>query len=244
MGPYGKEAPGEGPDWTRSLTDILHSWGLSLSPTAQEAFRIYLKRLAEANRRLNLTAMQEESAVALYHFADSLAIVPWLPSGFSPYFLDIGSGAGFPGLCLKIFKPQWRGVLLESVRKKCDFLRPLLRELGVTGLEAVRAHSKDLRRDPAWKESFSLVLARALAPPQKAFRLGWPFVGPSGFLALYETEAAQSKLPAAVRLCQGLGGNLAGVHRYRLPGLKWERQIWFFKKMQSKNLQSSIGDQP
>ncbi len=113
------------------LIEGTKAFGIHLDERAIESFEIYLKELLKWNQKINLTAIRSEKGIVLKHFLDSLSICPYLPKQAS--ILDIGSGAGFPGIPLKMVRPSLKITLIDSVRKKIDFQKHLIRSLGLKG---------------------------------------------------------------------------------------------------------------
>ncbi len=125
----------------RLLIEGSKSFGLFLDGKTVGDFDLYLRELLKWNQKINLTAVRTEKEVVLKHFLDSISTIPYLPESGS--LLDIGSGAGFPGIPLKIVKPGLRVTLIDSVRKKVDFQRHMIRTLGLKEIEAIHARVQD-----------------------------------------------------------------------------------------------------
>ena len=137
--------------------------GLELSLEQAEQFEEYYRLLSEANKNVNLTSILEEKEVAVKHFLDSLSctLVTSFASGMG--LLDVGTGAGFPGIPLKIHQPGLRLTLVESVEKKVRFLENLNRDLGLREVTVIHARAEELGRNPAHRENWERVTARAVA---------------------------------------------------------------------------------
>ena len=123
------------------LIEGAKTFGIDLDEKAIEAFGLYLKELLKWNQKINLTAIRSEKGIVLKHFLDSLSVYPYLPE--HSFILDIGSGAGFPGIPLKIIQPSFEITLIDSVRKKVDFQRHIIRRLGLKGTEAIHGRVQD-----------------------------------------------------------------------------------------------------
>src|SRR4030042_4324708 len=149
-------------------------FGVSLDEKKIEAFELYLKELLKWNQKINLTAIRSEKGILLKHFLDSFSAYPYLPE--RSFILDIGSGAGFPGIPLKIVQPTIELTLIDSARKKVDFQRHVIRILDLKGVEAIhgRVQDKGILRDLGGR--FDIILSRAFSDLQSLLALSQPFL--------------------------------------------------------------------
>ena len=193
--------------------------GYSLSPTQLAQFETYAAELRRWNERVNLTAIVDESGIVTRHFLDSLRCArSW---GMAPQSLvDIGAGAGFPGLPLKILRPELQLTLVESIAKKAAFLRHIVDTLALTNVEIVVARAEMAGRDPAQRERYDVAVARAVAELRilaeyclPLCRIGGRFLAPKGARIENELQAA---LPAIVQL----GGRLVAIEPVELSELE------------------------
>lgn len=160
------------------LIEGARAFGHALSEEAVEAFAVYLRELLKWNKKINLTAIRTEREIVLKHFLDSLSVLPHLSR--TETLLDMGSGAGFPGIPLKIVSPALRIVLLDSVRKKVHFQRHILRTLGLRDVETVHGRAQDPSIIQSLGGQFDLVVSRALSDLKTFLELSLPFVRPEG----------------------------------------------------------------
>ena len=193
--------------------------GYSLSPTQLAQFETYAAELRHWNERVNLTAIVDESGIVTRHFLDSLRCArSW---GMAPQSLvDIGAGAGFPGLPLKILRPELQLTLVESIAKKAAFLRHIVDTLALTNVEIVVARAEMAGRDPAQRERYDVAVARAVAELRilaeyclPLCRIGGRFLAPKGARIENELQAA---LPAITQL----GGRLVAIEPVELSELE------------------------
>ena len=165
-----------------------------LTKRQAESFELYYELLTEWNGRINLTAITEKEDVARKHFVDSLAAADLLPDGAA--CIDVGTGAGFPGVPLLILRPDLHMTLLDSLQKRLGFLDELLRRLGLTA-ELVHARAEDAGRDPKRRERYDAVLSRAVSPLPVLLELTTPFLKTGGTAIAYKGNAAQEIADAA-----------------------------------------------
>lgn len=196
--------------------------GLDLDAEALERFRLYLGELARWNRRVNLTAVDDPGEAERVHLLDSLSVVSALPPSVRAggRLVDVGTGAGFPGLPLKIAVPALRLALVESREKKARFLRHLVALLGLEGVEVWTGRAEELAHRPDLRESFDLGVERALAPLPVAVELVLPFVRPGGRMVAQVKGAFGPDLERARRALPLLGGEVEEVRPVDLPGLE------------------------
>src|SRR6266511_3120408 len=202
-----------------SLATTTTAWGLPLSEAQIDQLATYAAELRRWNERVNLTAIDDEAGIVVRHFLDSLRCA--LSWGDAPGSLvDVGAGAGFPGLPLKILRPELRLTLVESVAKKAAFLRHVVDMLGLAGVEVVVARAEALGRDAAHRGRYDVAVARAVAELRvlaeyclPLCRVGGRFLAPKGAQIAAEVQSAQ---PAIAQL----GGRLLAVEDVDLPGLE------------------------
>ena len=175
------------------LTQGARTFGVSLERKAAEAFEVYLQELLKWNQKINLTAIRTEREIVLKHFLDSLSVLPHL-SGVS-LLLDLGSGAGFPGIPLKIVRTSLRVTLVDSVSKKVDFQRHIIRTLGLRGIEAVHGRAQDQEILGRMKGQFDMVISRALSDTQTFLKLSAPFLKKGGRVLAMKADVSREEIP-------------------------------------------------
>ena len=176
--------------------------GLHLTADQLAAFATYLAEIVRWSGRINLTALRKPEDIVRTGFLDSLACLPLIPLE-AKYALDVGSGAGFPGLPLKLVRPDLSFTLVEASRKKATFLQHMVRQLGLTRVRVVQRRAEELAKDPMEAGVYDLAMARAAAPPLDQGRLVRPFLRPGG---LFLVQLGPSSLaPGALDGLVGLG---------------------------------------
>lgn len=201
------------------LSTIASEWQLALSPLQLDQFDRYAAELTRWNARTNLTTITDPQAIVVRHFLDSLAVARAWPDACPSSIIDIGSGAGFPGIPLKILWPATRLVLVESVGKKTQFLAHIVATLALANVEICTDRAETLGQNTQYREQFALVTARAVAPLNvlaeyclPLCRIGGLFVAPKSADGLHEAEAARKSIHT-------LGGELQAPIEVRLPGV-------------------------
>ena len=193
--------------------------GLRLSVAQLEGFRRYYRWLIRWNARMNLTTVTEWEAVQTRHFLDSLSLVDAVPAATleSGRFVDIATGAGLPGIPLKIVFADARVTLVDATAKKVNLLNKLVRELGLDGIEAIHGRAETIGHSDGLRESFDLVVARAVAPMPVLAELTLPFCRVGGMVVVHKTERAVEEIASAEYAIEMMGGEIA-----RVVGSTWE----------------------
>jgi 16S rRNA (guanine527-N7)-methyltransferase len=168
--------------------------GLSIPPGQADQLMVYLDLLKRWNRRMNLTALTDDSAIIEKHFLDSLMGGAEMGSGGPVRLIDIGTGAGFPSLPLRILSPWISVTLVESSRKKAAFLLNLCGVLGLQGVRVLPERIEALQEHPDHAFAYERVTARAFAKPQMTLRAAIPFLAPHGRVLLYLSPTGASEL--------------------------------------------------
>ena len=194
----------------------------------REIFQKFFALLTEYNAKFNLTAITEEEEVFEKHFLDSVAGESLFPQ--NARVVEVGSGAGFPSLPLKIVRDDLTFTLVESTGKKCEFLKTAVKELGLTGVEVINARAEELARLPSYREQADACCARAVAKLNTLSEYCLPFVKCGGVFIAYKAEA-EAELREAKSAIFKLGGEEGGVVRYSLP--YGERSLIVIKKRRS-----------
>ncbi len=207
--------------------------GVNLSAQQQAQFETYYRELIDWNRRINLTAITGYGEVQLKHFLDALTVARALPQppGENLRLVDIGTGAGIPGIPLKILHPEIRLVLLEATAKKAQFLHHIVTLLGLGGVEIAVGRAEELAHRPAYRERFDLALSRAVAELPALVELTLPFCAVGGrFIAQKKGDIA-GEVDRAGRAIHRLGGKLVGLETIDLPGVAEERHLVIIDKV-------------
>lgn len=217
------------------LNVSFHAWldayGLKVTQTQSAQFSRYLELLLEWSERMNLTAIREPRSIMIKHFFDSLT--PALSPHFVPKgkLLDVGTGAGFPGLPLKIMFPELRVVLLDATKKRIMFLEAVRSSLHLDDLELIHGRAEWLAHDQRYREQFDQVTARAVASLPVLLEYTLPFVRPGGHLFLLKGPSVQQELEDSHSIVSLLGGAALTEQSVFLPEGQGERRILWYKKV-------------
>ena len=189
------------------------SLGVELDSARLDRFRLYHRELARWNSRMNLTSVTGWEDVVETHFLDSLALAGALPSEIraARNFVDIGAGAGFPGIPMKIAFPGLAGLLVDATARKAEFLRNLVAALELSDMEVRQGRAETLGRCEGIREGFDMVFARAVAPMPALAELTLPFCKAGGVAALHKTRAASDEIAAARRAIETMGGEIRDI---------------------------------
>ncbi|MHB0976926.1 MAG: 16S rRNA (guanine(527)-N(7))-methyltransferase RsmG [Candidatus Aquicultorales bacterium] len=216
-----------------SFTEILASgceeMGLSLSEGQLGLFEAYKEEIKAWNKRINLTALKEDSRIAIEHFLDSLASLTLEPA-LGARLADMGAGAGLPGVPLKIARPDLEVVLIEATGKKASFLKEVVSALGLSGIEVVCARAEDAARDQRLRNSFDLATARALAVLPVLVEYARPLLRVGGKLVAYKGDVKADEVEEAEAAADILGGVVEGVTHPVIPFLKAKRSLVIVRK--------------
>lgn len=211
-------------DAERTFQEGLHQLGLALSEGQREQFVRYCEELLDWNTRVNLTAIKNPGEVQIKHFLDSLSLL-LVYDRPAAHLFDIGTGAGFPGLALKIVRPQWQVVLLEATGKKVTFLRHVIDTLHLTGVEAVHGRAEELAHKSQYRASFDVVTARAVAALPTLLEYSAPFCRVGGDIVLLKKGDISGELAQGQRAAKQLGASFKEDVLVTLPGLDDNRRL-------------------
>lgn len=206
------------------LVEAARQLGLPLTQHQLQQFQTYYEQLVDWNRRVNLTGITDCEEVQVKHFADSLSIVlamegaKWADGDFA--ILDIGTGAGMPGIPLKIVHPEARLVLLDSVAKKTAFLHHIVGELALDGVNILTQRAEDIAHHPEYRERFDLVVCRAVSQLATVAELTLPFCRIGGLAVIPKKDGIEQELSQAHAAIAILGGKASTVREVTIRGLE------------------------
>ena len=218
----------------KEFTDATQEVGIAFAPADLERIVGQLERYRELlltwNARFNLTAITDEQGVLIRHFVDSLTVLKVLPN--RPLsLLDVGSGPGFPGIPLKLARPDLTVTVMDSTAKKVRFCAEVIQQLGLTGIRALHGRAEEMAHQSFFREQFDVVTARAVAPLPTLVEYLMPFVRPGGLCIAMKGSDAENEAAQAMRAIGVLGGRLSRLEPVQLPGLPDKRALIVIEKV-------------
>ncbi|RHU79514.1 16S rRNA (guanine(527)-N(7))-methyltransferase RsmG [Clostridiaceae bacterium OM08-6BH] len=216
---------------TAYIIDEMHKLGISLTEQQSEQLYEYYRLLVEWNSFMNLTGITEFSEVVQKHFVDSLSIVKVKNMNDVDNLIDVGTGAGFPGLPLKIVFPHLKVTLLDSLNKRIDFLNAVIEKTGLTGIETIHGRAEDFAKPGLKREIYDLCVSRAVANLATLSEYCLPYVKIGGEFIPYKSGEVADELQDAKSAVFLLGGKVESCENFDLPGSDIHRSLVQIKKV-------------
>lgn len=213
---------------------ILNIFNIELNEEKLNKFEIYLNELIENNKHFNLTRIVDEKDVLEKHFLDSLIINKYINS--NDKVIDIGSGAGFPGIPLKIFLDNINILMVDSVNKKVDFINKIISELKLENALAIHERAEDLAHNINYREKYDVAVSRAVANMSTLAEYLIPFVKIGGKIIYIKGPNIKDELNNSKNAINILGGKIEYIYEYKLPNLEQIYNIIVIKKVKSTNI--------
>lgn len=210
--------------------EALQEKGFELSNAQKHQFKRYFEVLVEWNEKMNLTAITDAPSVYLKHFYDSITSAFYVDFTKYESVCDVGAGAGFPSIPLKIIYPHLHVTIVDSLNKRITFLNHLAGELQLENVAFVHARAEEFGRNPKYREQFDVVTARAVARLSVLSELCIPLAKQGGLFVSMKGAAASEEMKDATRAVKLLGAVLQNEHEFLLPEENSERHIFVFEK--------------
>ncbi len=213
------------------LQDYAHlSLKLKLSTNQIKAFKVYENELLEWNEKFNLTAIKSHDEIVAKHFIDSLSCLQVMEKPSPKNVIDVGTGAGFPGLVLKIVLPSIHLVLVESIGKKAAFCEHVVRTLNLEHVTVIQARAEEIGSDIRYREQFDWAIARAVASMPVLSEYLLPLVRLNGCMLAQKGENGPLETQQSANAFRKLGGKLRVIHPVTLPGVAEQRYLIIVEK--------------
>ena len=214
------------------LQIYIKDYKITLTENQYEQFQKYFELLAEWNEKMNLTAITDESGVALKHFADSLSLLNFVDIPQNSSLADVGTGAGFPGVVLKIARPDIKLTLIDSLNKRLVFLGEVCAQLGIEA-ELIHSRAEDGARDEKLRENFDFAVSRAVARMNVLSEYCLPYLKVGGAFCAMKGAQANEEFKESLNAINTLGGKLEKKYFFELPENGGERAIAVVRKVKN-----------
>lgn len=207
--------------------------GISLNEEQRQQFIVFYEYLVEKNKVMNLTGITEFHEVLVKHFLDSLACVKAVDMKNVKRVMDIGTGAGFPGVPLKIAFPHLEACLLDSLKKRVNFLEETFALLKLTDITAIHGRAEEFAKNKAYRESFDLCVSRAVSNLATLSEYCLPYVKLGGSFISYKSGTVQEEVEQAEKAVKILGGKIRDVVYFQLPDSEIQRSLVVIEKIKA-----------
>lgn len=211
-------------DHTKFL-NMMSQFHITLNEEQLEQFDKYYTLIVEWNKVMNLTGITEYEEVFCKHFADSLAITKAVDMKNITSVIDVGTGAGFPGVPIKIAFPHVKVVLLDSLSKRVKFLNAVIEELGLKNIEAIHGRAEDFAREEQYREQYDMVVSRAVANLATLSEYCVPYCKMDGYFVPYKSGDIEEELNESKKAIHILGGKVENVIQFDLPDTDISRSL-------------------
>ena len=215
-------------EFKREFEKYLAKMNISLLKEQYGQFYAYMELLIEWNEKMNLTAITEPKEIILKHFVDSLTIAKYVEEGKS--IIDMGTGAGFPGIPIKIYRKDVKAVLADSLNKRIKFLDEVIDKLKLENVETIHCRAEELGKNKQYREKFDYATSRAVANLSTLSEYLMPFVKLNGKCIFMKTIEVEEELEKAKKAIKTLGGKIENVDKFEIPESDLGRSIIIVKK--------------
>lgn len=218
-------------EFKEKLITSVDALGITLSEMQLKQFYTYMNLLIDWNKKINLTAIVEPNEIILKHFVDSLTILKYISGGTK--IIDVGTGAGFPGIPLKIAKPSIEIVLLDSLQKRINFLEEVIKQLNIEKIKTIHSRVEDFGKDQKYREKFDMATSRAVANLSTLSEYLLPLVKVGGKVISMKGSFIGEELENSKNALNILGGKIEKIEKLNLPNSDMNRNILIINKIKN-----------
>ena len=218
-------------EFKEKLITSVDALGITLSKMQLKQFYTYMNLLIDWNKKINLTAIVEPNEIILKHFVDSLTILKYISDGTK--IIDVGTGAGFPGIPLKIAKPSIEIVLLDSLQKRINFLEEVIKQLNIEKIKTIHSRVEDFGKDQKYREKFDMATSRAVANLSTLSEYLLPLVKVGGKVISMKGSFIGEELENSRNALNILGGKIEKIEKLNLPNSDMNRNILIINKIKN-----------
>ncbi len=211
------------------LFEEAEKFGIHLNDEQLEIFKVYMDFLLEYNSHTNLTAITEPDEIMIKHFLDSITLNKFVEIPKNAKVIDVGTGAGFPGVPMKIFREDINLTLVDSLNKRVKFLNELIEKIGLKA-EIIHCRAEELSQNNAYREKYNFAVSRAVAPLNVLCEYCLPYVKVGGFFVALKGSNADDEIKNSKKAIKILGGKIEKTEIFELPQNKGFRSILIIKK--------------
>ena len=208
--------------------------GIELTEEQLEKFYLYMNILLKKKKKINLTAITNEKEIILKHFVDSLTINKYIEDSKS--LIDVGTGAGFPGIPIKILRQDLKITLLDSLNKRINFLNEVIEKLELKNIECIHGRAEEFGKNKNYREKYDISTSRAVANMSTLSEYLIPFVKIGGKVLAMKGDKAEEELEEAKKAIKLLGGKVENIDNFYLPNSDIKRSIIIIKKIEKTEM--------
>lgn len=218
-----------------TLEEGFEQLNIPYSSEIDNKFIKYRDLLKEWNQKINITSIEDDEEIYVKHFLDSVLLLDRDSLNENKSLIDVGTGGGFPGYPLKIANDNYKVTLLDSLRKRIDFLEEVARQLELENVEFIHGRAEDFGRNKKYREMFDICVSRAVAPLNVLSEYCLPFVKVGGYFAAYKSEHISPEIISSNSAITKLGGKIKEIKEVNLPGTEIIRKIVIIEKCEPTN---------
>lgn len=207
--------------------------GLNFERGQYDKFILYKDMIKEWNEKINLTAIIEDEEIIKKHFIDSIKSYRFEPLKNCENLIDVGTGAGFPGIPLKIMRPDLEVVLLDSLNKRVNFLNEVINTLGLKGIKAIHGRAEDFAREASYREKFDVVISRAVANMSVLSELCIPYVKNGGYFVAMKGPSVDEEMNEGKNAVEILGGSIENIIKVDIEDTDLKHNLVIVKKVKA-----------